>query len=478
MKQDETITQAEAIRQVATQIDEPMNLDDFIHRVLEIWPSRAKNPLASVRQTIRNDHLGKNLLFLDENTLITMQQAMAGIRFRIPLTRQEINRGWLFVYPAFEFMKQREITAEEFHLENDKGHTIPVNPRAVKHKINTIFGVQEYEQLAFDLGWWYEKHKLRRGDSLLATILNWERGYFCLQPESFRTRQQHDAEIQQQNQALADHLFRALENPRYEYIWGQVAIPTAYLRIKDTNAYPSDHWHEILANDPRMSWTGTDIRYADWSSPLDDIFSDVSSPTTPSTSSKNHLPKEQKTRVYRFKASLWHRKGLWRRIEIQGGQTLADFDRVLRDAFEHDTFDHLSGFWKLVRRGQSRRFREIDLGNINPFEGGEAADILVASLELEPGNALKYVYDFGDWIKHRVELEAIIEPEKDAKYPQVVDQNKPRYHYCPICKEAGKKVIATWICITCSNRLQEAVYICEDCADRDHQEHYIEEILY
>lgn len=157
MKQDETITQAKAIHRVAAQMDKPVNVDDFIHRVLEIWPSRAKNPQASVRQTIRDDHLGKELLFLDENTLITMQQAMTGIRFRIPLTRQEISRGWLFFYPSFEFMKRREVTADEFHLEDVKGHIIPVNPVAVKNKIKTIFGVQEYEQTAFDLEWWYEK---------------------------------------------------------------------------------------------------------------------------------------------------------------------------------------------------------------------------------------------------------------------------------------------------------------------------------
>jgi hypothetical protein len=375
-------------------------------------------------------------------------------------------------------MKQPEITAEEFHLEDAKSHTIPVNPVAVKNKIKTIFGVQEYEQTAFDLGWWYKKHKIRRGDSLLATVINWQRGHFRLQPESFRTRQDHNTEIQQQNQMFADRLFQALENARYEYIGGHIAIPTTYLSIKEANAYPPDHWFEILEKDPRMHWTGIDIRYADFSSPLEDIFSDVSSPAPLSTSSTKHLSKEQKIQVYRFKASLWHRKSLWRRMEIQGGQTLADFDRILRDAFEHDTFDHLSGFWKLVRRGQSRRFREVDLGNINPFEGGEAAGILVASLELEPGNALKFVYDFGDWIEHRVELEAIVAPEKDAKYPRIVAQNKPRYHYCPICKEAGEKVIATWICNTCSNRFQEAVYICEKCADRDHEDHYIEEVLY
>jgi hypothetical protein len=63
MKQDGTISKTEAIHQVAAQMDEPMNLDDFINRVLEIWPSSAKNPQASVKQTIRDEHLGKDLLF-------------------------------------------------------------------------------------------------------------------------------------------------------------------------------------------------------------------------------------------------------------------------------------------------------------------------------------------------------------------------------------------------------------------------------
>jgi hypothetical protein len=42
MKQDGSISQAEAIHQIAAQMVKPMNLDDFINRVLEIWPSRAK----------------------------------------------------------------------------------------------------------------------------------------------------------------------------------------------------------------------------------------------------------------------------------------------------------------------------------------------------------------------------------------------------------------------------------------------------
>lgn len=478
MNQDKTITKTEAIHQIAKQMKDLMNVDEFVERVLEIWPSSAKNPQVSVRQTIRDQHIGRDLLFMDEKTLIPMQMAMIEVRFRIPLARQEINRGWLYAYPAFQYMNKPDLAYEDFHFEDDKGRAIPVNPVGVKASAKTNFGTYEFERIVFDLKWWYEKHKLQRGDSLLVTILNWERGHFRLIPEPARIRPQHEAEIQHQNQAIADYIFRELEEARYESVWGRVAIPTAYLRVKDASAYPPDHWYEILEKDPRMSWTGTEIRYADWVSPLDTIFKDSLTPANQTLSSQKHLSKEQKKLVYRFKAFLWYRKSLWRRIEIQGAQTLGDLDNILRDAFEHDHFDHLSGFWKLEQRGQRNRYREVDLGNINPFEGGDASTILVANLKLKPGNRLKYVYDFGDWIEHRIELEAIVEPEKGAKYPRIVGQNKPRYHYCHTCKEGGKKVIATWICITCSNRRQENVFVCEACAEADHEEHYIDTILY
>ena len=47
-------------------------------------------------------------------------------------------------------------------------------------------------------------------------------------------------------------------------------------------------------------------------------------------------------KVYVFKVALKYRKGLWRRIEIKGDQTLADLDHIIRIAFNHDTWDHLT----------------------------------------------------------------------------------------------------------------------------------------
>jgi hypothetical protein len=470
-----SISRGKAIERISAQIDGPVSLSEFADRVLAIWLSKAKNPRASIRQGIKDNHLGKDLLFLDETTLLPMCLAMRGVRFRVPLSRQEVKRGWLFVSPSFQCLFKPDLRPEDFRFEEPGGRAIPVNPVMVKFKEKTIFGVQDLEKTAFELGWWYKKYKVRRKDSLLVTILDWETGRFQLQPEPAREYKKHRVEIQEVNLAFADQLFGILEAARRESIWDQVAVPTAYLRLKDRHLYPADHWLDILENDPRMRWTGYEIRYADWRAPFESIFTEQDQ--HPPVKSKP-LSSAQAGQVYRFKAYLWYRKDLWRRIEIQGGQTLAEFDDIIRDAFLHDHFDHLSGFWKLVRRGTSRRFREVDLGNINPFEGGQAGEVRIADLEMIPGEALKYVYDFGDWIEHRIELETINDPEPGADYPQIVAQNKPRYQYCEACKKEGRQTVANWICVTCSNQEQMEVLLCETCLDSHDEDHYEEEMIY
>ena len=172
-----------------------------------------------------------------------------------------------------------------------------------------------------------------------------------------------------------------------------------------------------------------------------------------------------------FKVALKNRKGLWRRIEIKGDQTLADFDHVIRNAFNHDTFDHLSEFFR-------ERWSQGGFGEINPDGEGSGAKKRIEQLGLSEGDKVGYVYDFGDEIQHTVTLEKIGEPEKGIEYPRVISENTPRYRYCEICKGEGKKTIATWICIECSEVGGREVLLCEDCVEKEHEDHYTDEILY
>jgi len=194
-----------------------------------------------------------------------------------------------------------------------------------------------------------------------------------------------------------------LEAARDEQIYAHQAIPTAYAHLSDPQGYPGDHWTEVIARDSRMKWDGFAIYYSDFRSPLERMLTYEEGETLP----EEPYTRAQARQVYRFKAALWYRPRLWRRIEIQGRQMLADFDATLRDAFCHDPVDHLGGFWKWVRRGTGKRFRDIDLGDVDPFGEGSGAGRHIAGLGLKPGDQLKYVYDFGDWIEHLITFEEI-----------------------------------------------------------------------
>lgn len=175
-------------------------------------------------------------------------------------------------------------------------------------------------------------------------------------------------------------------------------------------------------------------------------------------------------KVYVFKVALKHRKRLWRRIEIRSNQTLGDFDNIIRDTFNHDKWDHLSEFY-------IGRWSQGGFGEIYPDGRGSGTKKKIERLGLSEGDKLGYVYDFGDEIHHVLTLEKITEPEKGVKYPRIISKNKPVYHYCEVCKNKGKKIIAKWICIECSEDVGNDVFLCEDCIE-EHEDHYAEELLY
>ena len=109
--------------------------------------------------------------------------------------------------------------------------------------------------------------------------------------------------------------------------------------------------------------------------------------------------------------------------------------------------------------------------------GGDGSETKIADLDLAVGDLLKYVYDFGDWIEHHLTLEAIEEPQAKVKYPREIARNEPEYVYCTECQKKGKQVVAKWICRSCSLSQGERIWVCDKC-NIQHEDHYLEEILY
>ncbi len=470
---DQQISWYKAIGQVAESLEGAVSFEEFCQRVLAVRPSSAKNLKSSIRQRLRYDWRNR-LVYLNHDTLLPTRLAMQGVRFAVPLEPQAVKRSLLLAIPTFTSFFNHQTPLETIKLLDEEGQSLPTVLKSFKEKEATPFGDMDVERLGFELVAWFNSHQAQAGDYVLITIEDWDQRCFRLEYESAHDREQHRAEITAKNQELADLIFDALESEREEGILASVAVYSAYARMQDPCGYPGDHWVYVIEQDPRMLYDGSMIRYSDWD-PLFGPFDDMSEESA--AEEVIVLPPEQARAVYRFKAALKYRPALWRLIEIQGEQTLANFNQILVHAFKHD-WDHLGGFWKRVQRGKSKRYRYIDLGTVDPFGGREGADTPIASIELQPGDVLKYVFDFGDWIEHTLTLEEIVEPEAGVKYPRIVAQNEPHYQYCEKCQEQGRKTVATWICIDCSNRKQRDVLLCEDCIVEDHEDHYTEEILY
>lgn len=410
---------AQAIAQVVSELTGPTPLTEVVERVLAIYPSTAVDPRVGIRGALRNEEAGQSVVFLDKQTLLPIQKAMHLVRFRVPLLDWEVERGLLSVTPAFLYLHNSSLSWQDLKLVDDFGRRLEAPLRQTPAKDNLIFSLMS-EDLAFDLNKWYREKQVRQGDSLLVTIEDWHAGRYGLEIEPEATRLHHLDEINARNQEMADLFYTMLEEASNTQLWLHRDIVTAYARLADKDAYPADHWVTVVMNDPRMAFDGVSIRYADSPAPWERILGIVKreAATTP----KQALSQQEAEIVYRFAAWFERRPSVRRYIEIQAGQTLAELDDILRTAFRHDHSDHLGGFWKVVRRGQSNRFRQVDLGSIDPFGDGKAGDKRLADLDLQPGAVLKYVFDFGDWIEHHLEVQAIHLPEPGLDYPRLIEK--------------------------------------------------------
>jgi len=474
--QDIAPTYDQAIEKIMRDESGPMSAQELAEKILAARPSNAKDPMKTARNKLR-EAIGRELVFLDPDTVLPLRSAWQGTRFRLQLEREEVNEGFFDVANALSYYLPKGFNLAKLRFVDVDGQAIEFQIKPVTKKVKGIFGDSELTAYYAYLPIWLRKQKFSHKDYLLFTILDWENGVLKLEHEPYGQR--NEKLLGNRNRLLADMLYEMLENATGERIYIHDSLPTMYARLPEKDGYPPDHWMVIVVNDERMDTDGWAIFYRDEKeSMLEMIMGETGGNTR--RPPKKTISKEQKKKVYRFKAALKHHPKIWRMVEIQGEHTLSDLNTILVSVFEHD-FDHLGGFWKLVpRKGTKRgaaRYREVDLGSVDPFGEGDAADITIAELELSVGDKVKYVFDFGDWIEHVLTLEAIEPPQPDAEYPREATRNAPKYTDCVECQRKGKKNTAVFICLSCTKSPDDERLLCEKCAEK-HEDHYVEKILY
>jgi hypothetical protein len=490
-------TVSSVISQVAAQLTEPISFDEFAQRVLAIRPSTAKDPKAGIRNELVYHLLDHHLVYLDnrKQMLAPLKAVMQGIRFRHVISEAEAaSRLLLLDSNLATFLPGRggdpTKTILTASLLDEVGKSLPVRLGSIREEITSFFDQQPHtvQRLGLQLTEWFLQNGVTAGDAVLFTIEAWEPPRWRLLHEP--AAQRKAAAIAERNAELVEILFAMLEAAQNENILQHEALLSAHARLSEPTGYPGDPWLEALAQDGRMLPDGWRIGYADGHA---NIFDLLLRGTVAEEAEPVELSQAEGQQVYRFKAEFTHRKSIWRRIEILGEQTLSDLNTCLVRAFQHD-WDHMGGFWRRIRRGASKRFREVELGTVAPFAGeGENEDLQIAAIGLQPGDEIKYVYDFGDSHQHLLTLEEILpgpppaevesmgkprQKQDEPSYPRVIEQNKPRYQHCQECKKKGKETVAKWFCHQCSQREQREMVYCNKCVGKFHEEHYTVELVY
>lgn len=473
-------TYEEILRELLAPATGPVPLDDLIEQVQARRPSQAKNPRSGIRNQIKQQE-GRLLILVEGGkAALPLRLAYQGVRFRIPLDRDAVDQGLLLLEPTLQSYLPWDFSLGQVQLVDAAGKPIPYGIKTISRRERSVFSDEGYvdvKQDYHDLRSWLRSQRIFHKEHLLFTIVDWENGVFRVDREP--SVQRDEALIESRDRLLADIFYALLEEARHKAIYRHICVPQAYAQLPDKGGCPPYPWRAVVEADERLDSEGWRIEYSDSEpSPFKRMLIEMEG--RPKKQAVEKISKEQGQQVYRFKAKLTRNARLWREIELQGQHTLAEFDRELREAFEHDLFDHLGGFWRLVRRGgeKSTRYREVDLGSVDPFGGGDGADVQIGSLGLQAGDRLKYVYDFGDWIAHTLTLEETGAAQPGVVYPRETRRNAPHYMNCVPCQKKGREARAEWICLTCSNHQQEEIVLCQECFEQHDEEHYQEKILY
>ncbi len=433
------ITFREAIQRVVSELTGPTDMDEFVRRVLEIRPSKSKNPRQALSQILW-EHEGEILTRPDRNTIVPLHAMMPGVRFRWPLSKAEVDKGALLLFPTFfGYLPRSADPASMLSLIDEHGKEIKVRKIPLQTDLrkeieklaeNLSISVDEIPDAilqgthpALDLADWMRAHQVEEGDSILFTIVEWGEKHrvFQIIHEPYARTEPHLECILEQTHRMESTLFDMLEHEHNEVLWVHRTIPRMHAILDGPRDLPGLHWSAAVLARNRMLFDHSYIFYFDSRRGLEelgvesvlDLYKGAEAPSVTD-------------RVLRFKVWYRHKKSRWERIEVRADQTFDKLDYMIRRAFGHDTSDHLSGFWKWVRRDETKRFREIPVGVVYPFYPSATAinDRIISELRLEVGDRLLYVYDFGDWVEHVLELEAIEEPEPKVTYPRVLP--KPR----------------------------------------------------
>ena len=168
---EKALTYEMVITEVINKASGPLPAQELAAQMLSALPSFARNPQQTMRQHIRQAN-GRQLVFLDADTVLPLRLAYQGARFRIPLERESFDKGLLSLGKWVGSYLPRNFAFEELQLVDVSSQLIPSRVKRFTHKVRTPLGVVDEKQSFANLSAWYHSQKMNAKDQILVTVLD------------------------------------------------------------------------------------------------------------------------------------------------------------------------------------------------------------------------------------------------------------------------------------------------------------------
>lgn len=131
--------------------------------------------------------------------------------------------------------------------------------------------------------------------------------------------------------------------------------------------------------------------------------------------------------LYRLRVSLEWMPEVWRIIELSGDCTFEDLHLEIQDAFDWDK-DHLYSFSMSGKRWDQR----TEIAAPAPLTDANwgADELTIGGLDLQPGQRFLYIFDYGDELRHDIEVLSITDNpsgESTSRITEVHGEAPPQY---------------------------------------------------
>jgi hypothetical protein len=406
----------------------PLALDELVARLVEERALASKNPAQTVRNALQNDRL---CLPTADGRYGYLPALVGGASVRVVMDALAPDKRLVALgVEAFALLwptateRREDAAAPRLALEDGPEIVLEKQPWALPGATRLV--------TPFPYGFWRWWSARMGADALELRCMDGEAGRYAA--AAVRTAELDASAVAGRNDRLRAAARDALARG------GRPAADLAW-RLLARGVYhgepPPDPLAVVLFDPPGPFCAGGDgISYRPELTPairrllaerlafeaeMDDLLvreqMGLPRPPEPETVAAAARPANVAAGGYRLKVGLRWRPGVWRAIEILGSQTLEDLHYAIQRAFGWDD-DHLYAFYLSGRAHD--RLTAIE----RPFDGAEpptADEVAIAELELRSGQRFLYLFDFGDDLRHDVEVLETFDAPRAGDFPRTVE---------------------------------------------------------